>query len=328
MIKTGEYKRIDIKTGYLCNNWCRFCVQAHNRALGNRTTDEIKETLKMAKNEGRSGVVFTGGEFTIRKDAIELVRFAKELGFETIQIQTNGRRFADMNFLKAIMDAGANEFGSSLHGYNPEIHDYLTRSPGAWMQTVTGMRNIKKLAGYIVLNSVVVKPNYKYLEELAKLFVEIGVDQFQFAFMHAVGNADINFNSMMATASEVAKYMKKGMLVGLEHGSMVMTEAMPYCLMRGFERYVAELYMPKTSIKEKDRYIEDFDIVRKTQGKTLFPQCKKCRFRYICEGPWREYPERMGSNEFQPVYGKPILSPDEILENEEEFPIFPKLSEL
>jgi MoaA/NifB/PqqE/SkfB family radical SAM enzyme len=295
--------------------------------LGNRTTQEIKDALDVARKDGATGVVFTGGEVTIRKDVVELVRYAKSHGFDRIQLQTNGRRFADMSFLKAVMKAGANEFGSSLHGYKPELHDYLTRAPGAWMQTVRGLKNIKKLSGFIVINSVVVKPNYRHLEPLAELFGQIGVDQFQFAFMHAVGNADLNFESMMATASEAARYMKRGMRVGLDNGAMVMSEAMPYCLMRGFERYVAELYIPETSIHEKDKYIKDFADVRKNQGKILFSQCNKCRFRYICEGPWREYPERMGDDEFRPVEGKPVMKKEEILENIDEFPLYPEVND-
>jgi radical SAM protein with 4Fe4S-binding SPASM domain len=121
--------------------------------------------------------------------------------------------------------------------------------------------------------------------------------------------------------------MKRGMRIGLDNGAMVMSEAMPYCLMRGFERYVTELYVPQTSIKEKDRYIKDFEEVRKKEGKMLFPQCKSCRFRYLCEGPWKEYPERMGNDEFQPVEGKLIMKKEDILDNHDEFPIFPEVNE-
>ncbi len=318
------FKRVDIKTGYLCNNWCRFCVQAHNRKFGNRTTDEIKKTLIEAKNNDIQGVVFTGGEVTIRPDVIELIDYAKKLGFERIQIQTNGRRFSNMDFLKKCIKAGANEFGPSLHGYLPEIHDYLTRAPGAWKQTVQGIKNIKKLGYEVILNSVVTKANYRYALEFAKLMVNLHVDQFQYAFMHAVGNALINFESMMATASLALPEIKKGIKYAVTHGTMVMVEATPYCLMQGYERYVAELYMPDTAIKEKDFWIWDFEKVRRTEGKQMFPQCKDCRFRFVCEGPWKEYPERMGNDEFQPVKGKLIKYKKEILDDEVNFPIIPK----
>ncbi len=319
-----EFKRLDIKTGYVCNNWCRFCVQAHNRHFGNRTTDEIKKSLLEAKKAGARGVVFTGGEVTIRHDVFEIIDYAKRLGFEIIQLQSNGRRFADIEFVKKVMKLGVNEFGPSLHGHIPEIHDYLTRSPGAWRQTTQGIKNIKRLGGYIVLNSVVVKANYRYALEFAKLMVELKVDQFQYAFMHAVGNAWVNFNSMMAPAKEAAEYMKKGIRYAVEHGVMVMAEAMPFCLMKGYERYVSELYIPKTMIREKDFWIKDFEKIRKKEGKMRFDQCKQCRFLPICEGPWKEYPERMGQDEFQPVPGEWVYSKEDILNNPNEFPILPK----
>ncbi|MEM2115678.1 MAG: hypothetical protein QW524_01785, partial [Candidatus Woesearchaeota archaeon] len=151
------------------------------------------------------------------------------------------------------------------------------------------------------------------------------VDQFQYAFVHAAGNAWVNIESMMPTMSEAIVYMKKGTKYAAIHNINVMNEAVPYCLMKGYERFVSELYIPeKTIVKEKERYIWDFKKVRTTEGKTLFEQCGFCRFRFICEGPWKEYPLKFGSDEFIPVPGKPITSKEEILNNYEEFPLIPK----
>ena len=68
------FKRVDIKTGYLCNNNCKFCVQAHNKKYANKSYDEIVFALERAAKDDFSGVVFTGGEFTLRKDSLRLVR--------------------------------------------------------------------------------------------------------------------------------------------------------------------------------------------------------------------------------------------------------------
>lgn len=312
-----SYLRLDIKTGYLCNNNCRFCVQAHNKKYGNRTTEEIKESLREALKKGATGVVFTGGEFTIRKDAFELVNYAKELGFEVIQLQSNGRMFSNMNFVKKMIACGANEFGPSLHGYKAEIHDYLTRSEGAWKQTVQGIINIKKMNQKVIINSVVVKPNYRYTPHFAKLCVKLKVDQFQFAFVHAQGNAWNNYEQMMPVMSLAVPYIKRGLQIGIDAGINVMTEAVPYCLMKGYEKYVAELYIPKTIVREYKQWVEDFEKIRKNEGKGLFEQCKECRYRLICEGPWKEYPERMGTDEFKPVKGPLVKDPDEIIFDKE-----------
>jgi peroxiredoxin Q/BCP len=55
--------------------------------------------------------------------------------------------------------------------------------------------------------------------------------------------------------------------------------------------------------------VPDYEEDRIGRGKTRFDQCRTCRFEPICEGPWREYPERMGSAEFQPVEGSRVIDP-------------------
>ena len=80
-------KRVDIKTGFLCNNNCLFCVQGYNKSKGNRSTEDILKDLEEAKKTGCEGVVFTGGEVSIRDDLFELLSYAKKLRFSLIQVQ-------------------------------------------------------------------------------------------------------------------------------------------------------------------------------------------------------------------------------------------------
>ena len=43
----SQTERVDIKTGWNCNNRCLFCVQGDKRSLyGNKTTEEVKSSLK------------------------------------------------------------------------------------------------------------------------------------------------------------------------------------------------------------------------------------------------------------------------------------------
>lgn len=293
-------RRTDIKTGFLCNNNCIFCVQAHKKHLGNRSTDEIKKELEDAK-EKCDEVVFTGGEFTIRKDCIELIRYANDLGYKEIQLQSNGRMLSYEDFCNRCIEAGANQFALALHGHDKEVHDKLTRAEGSFEQTVKAIKNIKKINCKVLMNTVVVKQNYQHLEDLAKLFVKLKVDQFQFAFVHHMGNALKNFKKITPKISEAALYMCKGMQIGIDNGISVMAEAMPFCVMKGYEKYVSELNIPETEVRDIDGYTEDFLKVKKEKGKMKFTQCKECKYDNICEGPWKEYPEKFGSDEFKPV---------------------------
>ena len=305
-------KRLDLKVGFSCNNNCRFCVQAHKKHLGDRTTEELKMEMDKGRETECEGIVFTGGEPTIRKDVIELVKYAKDVGYRVIQIQSNGRMFSYMDFVKKVIKAGANEFSPALHGHTQEIHDYLTRSPGAFKQVIQGMRNLRELNQYILTNSVVNKVNYKHLPELAELFVSLKVDQFQLAFIHAIGNAWENFGSMVPKKSDVMPFMHKALDIGIRAGVDVMVEAYPLCFMKGYEKYCAERFMPSTEIRYPDLYVEDFERDRKKSGKKKFPQCRKCKFDLICEGPWKEYPEKFGDSEFRLVMGERIKSVEEL----------------
>lgn len=294
-------KRIDLKTGFLCNNDCLFCVQAHKKIFGNKSSAELEKNLFQAAGEGYKAVVFTGGEPTIRPDIVDLVTYAKRSGFQRIQIQSNGRRFADLDFCKHIIAAGANEFAPALHGHNPRVHDGLTGTDGAFYQTAKGIRNLKKLGQTVLTNTVITKKNYHCLPQIAILLVKLQVDQFQLAFVHALGNAQKNFTSIVPRKLLVVPYVKTALDIGIKAGVRVMTEAIPHCLMTGYESYVAEGAIPDTKIFDLDSIVENFTEARRIECKLKAVKCKRCRYFDKCEGPWKEYPLNFGWAEFKPV---------------------------
>jgi MoaA/NifB/PqqE/SkfB family radical SAM enzyme len=303
-------KRIDIKVGFSCNNHCRFCAQGNKRDTHKDKSDiEVKKILEKFKKTCE-GVVFTGGEPTIRKELFGWVKYARDLGYQNIQIQTNGRMFSSITYCKKIIKEGANEFAPALHGSRPKIHDYLTRAPGSWYQTVQGIKNLKLLNQRVLLNSVVNKKNYKDLPNLASLLVKLKVDQFQFAFIHInqVISSDSNLiKEIVPKHSEAEPYIKKGLQIGINAGLEVMAEAVPYCLMKGYENYIAESWIPESAVVDADLVMEDYSYYRKNYGKAKGPDCKPCKYYKICEGPWKEYPQIFGWEEFNPIieqYGK------------------------
>jgi pyruvate-formate lyase-activating enzyme len=297
--------RIDLKVGFACNNHCLFCVQGDKRVrFSPKPTEELREVLRQERSRVRA-VVFTGGEPTVRKDLPELVAYAQELGYSTIQIQTNGRMFAHRGYVQRLVECGANEFSPALHGHIPALHDYLTSAPGAFAQTVTGIRNVKALGQFVLTNTVVTRSNYRHLPEIARLLVSLGVDQFQLAFVHPVGTAGTEFDRVVPRMDLAGPYLAAALQVGLDAGRRVMTEAVPPCILPGHERCVAENYIPRTAIYDAEGTIADYTQYRRDEGKLKGPECPTCSHFEECEGPWREYPERYGWSEFRPVPARP-----------------------
>lgn len=297
--------RIDVKVGFACNNHCLFCVQGDKRArFAPRSAEELRSLLGRERSRADS-VVFTGGEPTVRKDLPELVACAKALGYRTIQIQSNGRMFAHASFVQRLVQAGANEFSPALHGHTAALHDYLTSAPGSFAQTVAGIRNLKAAGQFVLTNSVVTRSSYRHLPELARLLLGLGVDQFQFAFVHPVGTAGDLFDQVVPRMELAAPYLKAALQVGIDAGRRAFTEAVPYCILRGYESCVVEKAIPRTAVFDAQTTIEDYTRYRLDEGKLKGPNCPGCVYFSDCEGPWREYPERLGWSEFQPVRSRP-----------------------
>jgi cyclic pyranopterin phosphate synthase len=306
-------RRADLKTGYNCNSNCVFCVIGDKLFTGDRSTADCIEELKLSRQTCED-VVFTGAEVTIRPDFFQLVAAARALRYRNIQIQTNGRMFAYLPFCERAIAAGANEFSPSVHGHTAKLHDGLTRSQGSFNQIIQAIKNLKGLGQRIVVNSVAARQNVVHLPAMARMFVELKVDQFQIAFPHPTGHAETYFNAVVPKMTELAPYVREAMRIGREAGVACMAEAMPYCMMPGYERFVSELFIPPTEIVYDGFVVPDYKHDRMERGKTRFPQCATCRFEPMCEGPWREYPEHRGSEEFRPVDGPRVIDTSIVLD--------------
>lgn len=296
------YKRIDIKISFRCNNLCVFCAQGHKRDLyPDRGAGTVEAELKKAYADGVRGVVFTGGEPSLHPAILDFVRAARKTGFKSIQLQTNGRTLAYPGFCLELLKAGATELGPSLHGAKAATHDALTGSAGSFTQSVAGIANAVRTGLPVITNTVITSANYKELPAIAALLVKLGVRQYQFAFIHIVGTAAENKKRLVPRKTDVMPHVKKGLALGLRRGVPCFTEAIPFCLMKGYETCVAESMIPAGPVVDADRFIKDYGVYRRAEGKVKGPRCPECGYFEICEGPWREYPELYGWKEFKPV---------------------------
>ena len=317
--------RADIKLGYSCNNECIHCVISDFKDKIAREglpediseQDYKQELLDSRKRAER--VVFTGGEPTIRKELPELVAFARDIGF-AVTMQTNGRRLADPRFTSALCSITPIDFCIALHGPNAEIHDRITQKEGSFYETVQGIRNVielgknsGKLSGKIVISKV----NAPYLVETVRLMLSLGFSSINLTFPHACGNARKFFLEVIPRYTEIKEQVLNAIEVCILHKVSVDTETIPLCFLPNVERLAIELHIPQDEYTELKQYgsdekILDWNKVR-LEIKQKFPQCKECRFDKVCEGPWIEYPQFYGGDEFIPVKGKPVNCHAEIL---------------
>jgi len=303
--------RLDLKVGYSCNNNCLHCVISDNKKnlldAGKRPdllTEECLELISSAKQRGFSWITFTGGEPTIRSDFIHLIRYAHEQGLN-ITIQTNGRRFHDPDFCRQLKGFNIKNILIALHGPNSEIHDTITQKKKSFDETVQAIKNLVAMDFNIYAKIVISRKNAPYLVETLKLLYSFGVKSACFAFPHAMGSARLNFIEVVPQYKEIRAEIDSLIEISKQLNFNLSLEAFTYCTLSD-PVFADSLYYYLESMKAKSKSIPvreqeyDWDIIRKLI-RVKFLQCKSCAFDAICEGPWEEYPEAFGSDEFQPL---------------------------
>jgi MoaA/NifB/PqqE/SkfB family radical SAM enzyme len=315
--------RADIKLGYSCNDACVHCVVDDFRDLlrekrmrADKTTAQFKRELVESRARADT-VVITGGEPTIRPDLLEILACARDLGYH-IQMQSNGRRFGDPDFAEAVVDVARVDYCIALHGPGPEVHDLVTRRAGAWEETVRGIRNLvarrQAVTGKIVLSRL----NHAHLPETVALFESMGVRHVSIAFPHALGTARKLWDTVVPRYREVVPYVHAALDFVSTHGMTADAETFPYCHMEGYERWISEIAQQLEAYVELRQYGSDAEILDwstvRREIKRKFPQCRGCRFDAVCEGPWSEYAERFGGEEFTPLYGAAVSDPRSVLD--------------
>jgi len=336
-----ERERLHVDIGSTCNNNCLFCMEddRHGRAsrIGSITVEEVHRILEA--NVFREEVVFVSGEPTLNPHFLEYVHKARTLGYRSVGVISNGRRFAYQPFAKAAVLRGLNHVIISLHGGNARVHDGLVRAPGAFEQARAGILHLAELkrrgAPLRLHTSTVLNTRNAKLEVLTELvdFLKQHVDQMVFNIMQPFGRGLEHLDRLMLRYTDMAAVLGRYFTEAKAEGLPIYLVDIPYCVTegvgipdsaRGFvERYVhydrgtgddafaddpkeggsplrkalldAEDAVPVEGLVEKHRDHQE-------QSKKLRrPACDTCAFSKVCDGVWRNYIDRHGWDEFEPV---------------------------
>jgi radical SAM protein with 4Fe4S-binding SPASM domain len=166
--------RMDLALTYRCNNDCAHCYNARPRNYPELSTSQWIQILDRLWSIGIPHVVFTGGEPTLRNDLPELIAHAEQNG-QITGINTNGRLLLDRSYADDLVKAGLDHVQITLESHDPLIHDAMVNHPGAWKQTVAGIRNVLETPLYVMTNTTMLSSNRTTLAQTLEFLAEIGV---------------------------------------------------------------------------------------------------------------------------------------------------------
>lgn len=148
-----------------CNLKCVHCyAQSEDRDYaGEMSTEEAKVMIDDLAEFGAPVLLFSGGEPTIRKDLVELMKYAKSKGMRVV-ISTNGTLITEEK-AKQYAEVGLSYVGVSLDG-GPETHDKFRGLPGSFDKAIAGIRNAKAAGIKVGLRMTINKRNWRDINEL------------------------------------------------------------------------------------------------------------------------------------------------------------------
>ena len=125
-------------------------------------------------------VIFTGGEVTLENKLFPFVELARDSGaFRHVRVQTNGRRLADPDYARALIEAGVNELFVSLHGDTAALHDAIAQREGSFDELVRGLDNARALGVRLITNTVMRRKNAGALPGIVDLAHAHGVGRME-----------------------------------------------------------------------------------------------------------------------------------------------------
>lgn len=286
-----------------CNQNCRFCNTV-NMSFKMDLKDVFRECHGIL--EERVIPIFTGGEPALHSELLTMSRVLREMGYREIGIQTNGVKAKDNEYASALADSGITFAIVSLHSHDSEVSDRLTRVPGDFECTVSGIHNLLSNGINVIINHVINKMNYKsaehFVEIIAKTFpFEEGpsggrIEALSLSYAQPVGAAFGNFK-IVPRLSEAAPFFVSALRKCVSIGLSAVNPGcgIPVCFTPGFESLSSEYYLLRNSITD----VRTIDVNRSAKVKAS--ECKKCIHDKFCLGLWENYVAMYGIDELRPV---------------------------
>ncbi len=231
-----EAHKLILNITYKCANRCVFCATGDriNAAL---SWDKIDGILRQHRDQGTDQLDIDGGEPTLHPRLIDSIHLARELGYRSINVTSNGRMLRDRAFAQSLLESGVTHLLISLHGATAAVHDEATGAPGSFEQTVAGIDTVMALRPDGVatgLNVTITTGNVDHLMPLTELAVAKGFYKINFQFITPFGRA---YEDVVPPLDEAARAVME--VIDRYAGQIeIAVINAQFCALPGYEKYV------------------------------------------------------------------------------------------
>ncbi len=157
-----EFSYLRLSVTDVCNFSCNYCLpdgyqcdseQGKQKPL---SLEEIKQLVSVFAQKGITKVRITGGEPSIRKDLVEIIRCVKNTqGIETVALTTNGYKLTEN--IQSWIEAGLDALNVSIDSLDPSVFQMIT-GHSRLQETLAGLDRALELGlKKVKVNAVLLK---------------------------------------------------------------------------------------------------------------------------------------------------------------------------
>lgn len=291
---------IEISADYRCNCLCIGCFSSSAHA-GTMTTPEILQSLEDGRRMGADKLWLGGGEPTLREDLFAVVAGARELGYTTVKLQTNGMMLAYSGFTQRLVRAGVTEVNFSIKGAHSKTHDAHTRTPGSHHLMLRGISEARRhgvpLAGDILVTS----RNLGELVDMIRRYTQEGLESYNIWMLSAFDRATAAVRARAPRVREVTAAVVAAIDAGIDaRPDFIKSLHTPPCTVPPEHHAclfnAADLDLLVVNPGGHSFRLEESPI----EGGVYLERCSACTMRTQCGGLRQDYLDIYGDDEFWP----------------------------
>ena len=293
---------LDVILGYDCNLACDYCTITPQMRERSMTTRAVLLALARGRAEGFDAVSFTGGEPTIRRDLVGLVREARSLGYSDIKVQSNGLLFAQGRNVDALVTAGVTRFHVSVHTHRGAAYDRLVQREGSHALMAAALDELVARDATLVADLILKEDTYRELPEAVAWLHARGV---RAAHLWYVSLTDGNRERIesLPRMTDVMPFVHEALSFARAHDMELWSLHIPRCLL-GSD--LAHAYDPGADRVRVVTPESTFDLRdSRLAGRVHVPACEGCEHRSVCPGVRPDYLEVFGDAEVAMARGQP-----------------------
>ncbi len=186
-----------------CPLQCPYCSNPVEleRNAGELSTEEWKRVLSELAQIGVLQIHFSGGEPTARKDLVELIQHATDVGLYSNLITSAVLLTKDK--LAALADAGLSHVQISFQGSEHTVADRVAGLKNAHAKKIEAAGWARQLGLPLTVNAVMHRQNLFQLPEIIQMAVDLDADRLEVANVQYYGWALKNRAALMPTMEQI-----------------------------------------------------------------------------------------------------------------------------